>query len=121
MFFNSMTEKARKKQRAENARNIVIGATVGTAMGAALGILFAPKAGRETRHDIAERTSEAIDQLRENIEDARERIEAAKIYMVENTQARVDRVREAKAQCQEALKSIAESEKKTAGGKSSRK
>ncbi|MFY9706443.1 MAG: YtxH domain-containing protein, partial [Desulfobacterales bacterium] len=54
-----------------------IGAGIGTAVGVAAGILFAPKSGKETRRIIADRTSETVINLRESVEAAKDRISAS--------------------------------------------
>lgn len=46
-----------------NSSNTLIGILAGTAIGATLGILFAPDKGVNTRHRIAEETTAAKDRL----------------------------------------------------------
>lgn len=47
----------------------------GTVIGAGLGILFAPKAGKETRADIKKKCDEVIEQVKNiNTEDVKEKI-----------------------------------------------
>lgn len=48
-----------------NQTNTVLGIITGVAIGGALGILFAPKAGKETREDIATKTKELSEQAGE--------------------------------------------------------
>jgi gas vesicle protein len=53
----------RKKERVKAALEISIGMGIATALGVAIGVLIAPKAGKETREDLkikAEHTIEAI-------------------------------------------------------------
>lgn len=52
MLDKKMKEK-QKKQRAKIAKRVTIGAIAGVATGVVGGILLAPKAGKETREDIA--------------------------------------------------------------------
>jgi gas vesicle protein len=59
------------------ANTFVIGALCGVAVGAAIGMLFAPKSGRETRQQLAEQTerlrrtaSEQADWLRQRASEA---------------------------------------------------
>ena len=44
-------------------KGIAIGAAIGAVAGVVTGILFAPKSGKETRHDIKEGTTKAVDIL----------------------------------------------------------
>ena len=65
-----------KALRRNRTKNMVIGAGIGTAVGVAAGILFAPKSGKETRKIIADRTNETVINLRESVEAAKDRISA---------------------------------------------
>jgi gas vesicle protein len=66
-----------KALRRNRTRNMVIGAGIGTAVGVAAGILFAPKSGKETRQIIADRASETVINLKESVEAAKDRISAS--------------------------------------------
>jgi len=66
-----------KTNRRDRTKNMVIGAGIGTAVGLAAGILFAPKSGKETRQIIADRTSETVVNLKESVAAAKERIAAS--------------------------------------------
>jgi gas vesicle protein len=46
-------------QRRQKAGILALGVTVGSAIGALAGVLYAPKAGKETRDDFIRRGSEA--------------------------------------------------------------
>lgn len=62
-----------------NERNYgIFGFLAGAAVGAALGVLFAPRSGKETRDRIANRTKEAKDDLDELIDKGREEWTKAK-------------------------------------------
>lgn len=83
MFLNELINQAKevrrsrvKAMRRTRNKNMVIGAGIGTAVGAAAGILFAPKSGKETRQIIADRTSETVTNLKENVAAAKARISA---------------------------------------------
>lgn len=43
----------------------ILGAVLGVAVGAIAGVLFAPKSGKETRHDIAEGAKKASNKAKE--------------------------------------------------------
>ncbi len=51
-----------------------IGFLVGAVAGLAIGILYAPKAGTETRALIREKTGEYIDEAKEKYEKAKEKV-----------------------------------------------
>ncbi len=53
--------------------NTLLGVLAGTAIGAALGILFAPDKGSNTRHKIANQAMEAKESLAETAYDLRDR------------------------------------------------
>jgi gas vesicle protein len=66
-----------KTNRRDRTRNMVIGAGIGSTLGVAAGILFAPKSGKETRQIIADRTSETVVNLKESVAAAKERLAAS--------------------------------------------
>lgn len=47
----------------DNTKNILIAAGTGVAVGALLGVLFAPASGKETRQNIADKAGDARDVL----------------------------------------------------------
>jgi gas vesicle protein len=79
-LLNQVNEARRlraKALRRNRTKNMIIGAGIGTAVGVAAGILFAPKSGKETRQIIADRTSETVVNLKESVAAAKERIAAS--------------------------------------------
>ncbi|MDO4690096.1 MAG: YtxH domain-containing protein [Fusobacterium sp.] len=68
-LFDLIETRRRAKERrrkAANAAKIIAGVGVG----AALGVLFAPKSGKKTREDIANAAKEGIDFVSENVNTA---------------------------------------------------
>ncbi len=61
---------------AERDWDLVKGLVVGGLIGAAIGILFAPKSGKETRQDIAEKADELLAKAKEEYEKAAEKSKA---------------------------------------------
>jgi len=79
-LINQVNEARRsraKSLRRDRTKNMAIGVGIGTAMGVAAGILFAPKSGKETRQIIADRTSETVVNLKESVAAAKERLAAS--------------------------------------------
>jgi gas vesicle protein len=66
-----------KDMRRNRTKNMVIGVGIGSALGVAAGILFAPKSGKETRQIIADRTSETIKNFKDNVAATKAKISAS--------------------------------------------
>ena len=66
-----------KDMRRNRTKNRVIGVGIGSALGVAAGILFAPKSGKETRQIIADRTSETIKNFKDNVAATKAKISAS--------------------------------------------
>jgi gas vesicle protein len=84
MFLNELANQVKKvkSSRAKDMRhnrnkNMVIGVGIGSALGVAAGILFAPKSGKETRQIIADRTSETIKNFKDNVAATKAKISAS--------------------------------------------
>lgn len=54
----------------ENNSDLLVGLIIGGLVGVTLGILFAPKSGKETRADIARKAKEGYKQASEKIGEA---------------------------------------------------
>ena len=61
MFINDYLEKKKRKEREETVKTAVIAAGVGIAAGLTAGVLLAPKSGKETRADIAQKAEKAAE------------------------------------------------------------
>jgi gas vesicle protein len=61
----------------ENNSDLLVGLLIGGLIGAALGVLYAPKSGKETRDDIAGKTTELLSKAKEEYEEVIERSKAA--------------------------------------------
>jgi gas vesicle protein len=62
---------------AERDWDLVKGLVIGGLIGAAIGILFAPKSGKETRQDIAKKADEVLAKAKEEYEKAAEKSKVA--------------------------------------------
>jgi gas vesicle protein len=61
----------------ENNRDLLVGLLFGGLIGAALGILYAPKSGKETRDEIAGKTKELLGKAEELLGKVKEEYEEA--------------------------------------------
>ena len=57
----------------DNNGNLLVGFIIGALAGATLGILFAPKSGRETREDIARNTDKLLVKAKDEYKKAAEK------------------------------------------------
>ena len=53
-----------RRHRSEAAKRIAVGTIIGSVIGVASGLLFAPKAGKETREDLANYAKDTTDEVR---------------------------------------------------------
>lgn len=67
---NSRTETVRRNR----TKNLIMGVGIGSVVGVAAGILFAPKSGKETRHLIADRTGRTVKNLKDNVAATKEKM-----------------------------------------------
>ena len=84
MFLNELANQVQKVRssrakdmRRNRTKNMVIGVGIGSALGVAAGILFAPKSGKETRQIISDRTRETIQNFKANVAATKAKISAS--------------------------------------------
>ena len=63
MSIYDLINKKKKKQKAKMVKTAALTAALGVTAGATAGVLFAPKSGKETRENIANKSSETKDKL----------------------------------------------------------
>jgi gas vesicle protein len=84
MILNNLASQAKQIRiartrtvRQNKAKNMALGAGIGTAIGLMAGILFAPKPGRETRRIISDRTCETLKDFKNNLASAKSKVSAS--------------------------------------------
>ncbi|HSW35150.1 MAG TPA: YtxH domain-containing protein [Candidatus Limnocylindrales bacterium] len=69
MFFRDLAEHCRHKKEAERrktaCRNLAAGVAIGALLGVTMGMLFAPKSGKETRKLITEKTADSVERIKQ--------------------------------------------------------
>jgi gas vesicle protein len=93
----TLKDRRRVARRRETTKNLLLGATIGTAAGAAAGLLFAPHSGKQTRDRISQRTSRTLDTIRTRVSSVGDQV-------VERVQDRASRLRDAAEGCSESIK-----------------
>lgn len=73
LFSNSRKSRAEELER-DKKINLLVGLTVGGAVGMAAGILVAPRSGKETRARIASGTEKVFENVQEGLHEAGERV-----------------------------------------------
>ena len=76
---------------------------VGLGLGAAVALLFAPKAGEELRNDISEGVNEGVNQLRSTGKELKRKAQR----LADTAQDQVDRVQDAIEACENAYSQAA--------------
>ena len=111
----ALRDRRRIAERKKNTRNLLLGATIGTAAGAAAGLLFAPQSGRKTRDQIYQRTGETINTIKESVAETGDRI-------ADRVQEKASRLRAAAETCATSVKAAAsESEEDKKNTKTAKK
>lgn len=100
-----------------NASGIVIALFSGIVIGGVLGILFAPKSGKETRKEIVDKSTEVYEKSKENletmVEKSRDFVEKSKEKMDEAVKSVGSKVDEAKKKIDDVVKEVKTKAKKT--------
>jgi len=79
-----------KKVRKRALKTAAVGAAIGITVGAAAGILLAPKAGKETRAELANAAREIPDKTNEIIKKTKEKFEEVKVQLKEKKSGPVE-------------------------------
>src|SRR3989339_1411954 len=84
MILNELANQVKKLRssrtediRRSRTKNLILGAGIGSVVGVAAGILFAPKSGKETRQIIADRTGETAKTIKDNVAAGKEKVFSA--------------------------------------------
>lgn len=121
-------EKRMREKKQEACKNFTVGASVGLAIGTVIGVLFAPKAGKEIRRDIAVKAKEAVDVTKGQVEEARakmaqfvdeqkERLSALKTDAIYEAAAALDHAADGLEEVAEKLEDVAEERNARVSGK----
>ena len=90
-----------------NASKILLSFVAGAAVGAALGILFAPDKGTETRRKISEKSNDMADSLKDNFNDfvdgIKDRFASAKDEMEEGAEKGISKLNKMKGDARSAM------------------
>jgi gas vesicle protein len=62
----------RKKERVKAALEITIGMGIATALGVAIGVLIAPKSGKETREDLKIKVEHTVEAIKDKVHEKSE-------------------------------------------------
>ena len=105
-LINYIHEKRLEKERAERNEKIVgtLKVLAGVGAGFTLGVLFAPKSGKETRKNISDATKKGLNYVGENLA-------KAKNYIEEKT-SDIEEVEEVAKKVEEKAKEVKEKAKK---------
>lgn len=88
MFINDMlvlaNEDKRRKEKAKTVQNIAIGIGVGVALGVIVGILYAPKSGKETREFLKNKAADTLDSIKDSLKENAEMVKDTALDIADN-------------------------------------
>ena len=73
-YFENLRYKRERQQRKGSALRIMSGLAIGSLLGGIAGVLFAPKAGKETRQEITEKVKETAAATKEKVVAAKDKV-----------------------------------------------
>jgi gas vesicle protein len=103
-------ERKARERRRRTARDLVIGATVGTAVGAAAGVLFAPRSGAETRRELGRKAGEQLQDAKETLANQTGAVATA-------VRSRKDEYLEIAEKCADAIREVHKEAARDRGGR----
>ncbi|RQD74296.1 MAG: YtxH domain-containing protein [Candidatus Syntrophonatronum acetioxidans] len=71
-YLENVRKERERAERRESAIKVAYGLTIGAALGAVGGLLFAPKPGKETREEIATKAREKAESTKETLAEKKE-------------------------------------------------
>ena len=81
-YIENLRYEREKQQKKETALKVLSGLAIGTVIGGVIGILFAPKAGKETRQEISEKVKETAavtgEKVKETVQEVKDKVEELK-------------------------------------------
>lgn len=81
-YFENLKQERENRQKRESAKKVLSGLAIGTAIGGVFGILFAPKAGKETRQEISgkvkETTAATKEKVKETVQEVKDKVDELK-------------------------------------------
>jgi len=81
-YFENLRHEREKQKKKESAQKVISGLAIGAAIGGAIGILFAPKAGKETRQEISgkvkETTAATKEKVKETVQEVKDKVDELK-------------------------------------------
>jgi gas vesicle protein len=94
-------KEKRKKEREKAAQQLAVGVGIGAAVGLVTGILFAPRAGKETREDIKQKATNTANTIKDAVQEKVETIKESAVHAaqevrnaIKDIHAETERVKE---------------------------